>query len=66
MVILTDNPVMDAEMYFAEQERELQQLPKCVCCGNPIQDETAVCINDELICHGCIESYYTVHVDDYT
>ena len=60
----TNDPVADYDSYSAQQERELEKLPMCSECGNPIQDETAYLINDELICEECMNSY-KVHVDDY-
>ena len=30
---------IDAERYAAEQEEELEKLPKCECCGEPIRQE---------------------------
>lgn len=53
------------EMHETEKERELARLPKCSCCGEPIKEETCIEVNGELICHGCIETYFTVWVDDY-
>lgn len=53
----TDDPVFDAERYTAEQEAELDKLPKCADCGHPIQDE--------LICPDCLDSNYRRETDDY-
>lgn len=36
----TDDPVADFDRYDAEQQ--LDSLPVCECCGEPIQQETAV------------------------
>lgn len=38
------------EMHDAEQERELRKLPVCCCCGEHIQQEKAVCIEDDWYC----------------
>jgi formylmethanofuran dehydrogenase subunit E len=46
------------ERHEAEAERRLARLPKCVCCGEPIQDEYLFEINDELICIDCMNTYY--------
>ena len=43
-------------------QAELDRLPRCEHCGEPIQDETAVQFNDSLFCFGCIKEYYTVEV----
>lgn len=51
----SDNPIADAERYFDKQEEALEQLPRCSECHEPIQQDTAVCINDEYICDQCLE-----------
>lgn len=53
------------EMHDAEQERQLQQLPVCSCCGEHIQDDYFYQINDENICVHCLNEYYRKDVDDY-
>lgn len=39
----------------AEQEKELNRLPRCCQCDHPIQQEDAVYINGEYICDECLE-----------
>lgn len=53
----TDDPVADYERYSADQERELDRLPRCSECGEPIQDEYCYLINDEAICESCMDQY---------
>ncbi len=53
----TDDPIADFERYDAEQQEQLDKLPKCVECGEPIQQEFAVCINDDWICDDCLEMF---------
>ena len=65
MVIWTDDPVRDAEMYFAEQEAELNRLPRCSECDEPIQSEICFEFNDELICPDCLSRNHRKWVDDY-
>ncbi len=48
----------------AEQEAELQKLPKCNECGEPIQGEYAYGSNGKYICEHCLEAYYRVSVED--
>lgn len=50
----TDDPVTDYDRYSAQQEKQLEQLPKCSQCGEPIQQEDAVCFNDKYICDRCL------------
>ena len=49
----------------AEQERQLQKLPVCSCCDNPIQDEYFYQINDENLCVHCLNEYYRKDIEDY-
>ena len=41
------------EAHDREQERQLARLPKCCCCGEPIQQEEAVCIDEDYYCEEC-------------
>lgn len=36
-----------------EQEERLNSLPKCKHCGEPIQQEKAVCIDGDYYCEDC-------------
>ena len=38
-----------------EMERKLENLPLCECCGNPIQQDTAVRINGDCYCDDCLD-----------
>lgn len=46
----------------AELHEELKRLPVCTCCEEPIQQDRAVCINDEWFCNECLRDYYTREV----
>ena len=48
----------------AEQQRQLEKLPKCCECGNPIQDENCFVINDKPMCEECLYSNYRKAVED--
>ena len=39
----------------AEQQAQLDELPMCCECGERIQQEDAVCINDNYICDHCLD-----------
>lgn len=54
---LSDDPVADFARYDAEQARRLAQLPTCERCGEPIQQERAVCIEGFWYCDECLEKY---------
>lgn len=55
-MIWTDNPVADFERWDAQQQAELDELPKCSECGEPIQYEGYYIIND-WVCENCMEQY---------
>ncbi len=60
----TNDPVADFLRHDAEQEAELQKLPKCKECGEPIQTDYAYGINGKYICEHCLEAYYRVPIED--
>ena len=41
------------EMHDREEAEWLESLPKCKCCGQPIQQEKAVCIEEGYYCEDC-------------
>lgn len=49
----------------AEQDKQLEKLPTCSCCGEPIQDEYYYEINDELYCEECMKNEYRKSTEDY-
>lgn len=64
-MMYTDDPIKDYDRYLSEQEADLDKLPRCSECGQPITDEEAYLINDEIICEHCMEHEHKVFVDDY-
>lgn len=54
----TDDPVADAERYFAEQERRFEELPECDYCGERITDDYYWYINGEILCEECLNSNF--------
>ena len=59
------DPVADYAAYDAHQQSELDKLPRCSYCDEPIQDDFYYEINDELICPECLEQHHRKWVDDY-
>lgn len=51
------------EAYDNAKEARLERLPKCAICGQPIQQEYAVMIQNDLFCDNCIDEM-KVPVDD--
>ena len=54
----SSNPVADFERYDAEQEAELDKLPVCVCCEQPIQEEYGFCIDGDWYCEECLNAEF--------
>ena len=50
----TDDPVADFHRHDAEQTKWLESLPKCAECGEPIQQEDAVCLEGRFYCDECL------------
>ena len=49
----------------AEQERKLEQLQICDCCGEPIQQEKAVYYNDQWCCEECESDFWSNIREDF-
>lgn len=49
----------------AQIEKRLARLPRCSECDHPIQDETCIEFNGELICEDCLENNHRKRVEDY-
>lgn len=60
----TDDPISDFLTYDAERQKELDMLPRCCECCEPIQDEHCYEINGEYICPDCMESNHKKWTDD--
>lgn len=65
MEYYTDNPVADAERYYADQEREMQKLPKCSECGEPITDDFCWDIDGEIYCQDCADKLFCHLTENY-
>lgn len=61
----TDDPIADFHRHDAEQQAELDKLPVCADCGEPVQDDHYYLINDEVICPDCLDSNYRKDIEDY-
>lgn len=51
-----DNYDLFEEKELKDQEW-LDRLPKCSCCGEPVQQEMAVRISGDWYCDECIDGY---------
>lgn len=52
------------DAYEREQERWLAKRPKCEWCGEPIQDDYAYRIDDDLVCTHCVDECMEVIEDE--
>ena len=60
----TDNPLSDFARHDAEQQAQLDKLPKCSECGYPIQEEYCWEMNGEYICERCLKDNHRVSTED--
>lgn len=55
--------------FFAEHEarlaRQLERLPVCAICDEPIQTEKLYLINGKTVCPSCLKWEYEKDVEDY-
>ena len=49
----------------AEQQKQLDRLPRCSECERPIQEEFCYEVNGELVCDECMNNNHRKWVDDY-
>ena len=68
-MLRTDDPIADFLRHDEEQQRQLDRLPKCAYCHEPIQDNHCYAIDGDLVHLDCaidyLDSDYRVNVDDY-
>ena len=53
------------EQHDAEQQAELNKLPKCERCEEPIQDYYCFEIDNALYCDKCMKDLYRVKTDEF-
>jgi hypothetical protein len=61
----SDDPARDAERYAAEQDKQIEILPKCAHCGHEIQDERLFDFNGELYHIECAKEEFLKWTEDY-
>lgn len=61
----TDDPIRDFYANEARLEKQLQRLPVCCECGEPIQEDWLYVINDEPVCEDCLQINHQTHVEDF-
>lgn len=53
------------DQYEAAQQSEVDKLPKCDYCGEPIGDDYLYDINGDIICEECLKENFRKPVEDY-
>ena len=53
-MMITEDPVRDAERYYEEQDEWLNSRPVCAWCHEPITEEFYYDILGEKVCSSCI------------
>jgi formylmethanofuran dehydrogenase subunit E len=66
MMYRTDDPNADFNRWDNDQQKQLDRLPKCAECGEPIQDEECFEIDGGLVCPECLKSNHRKWTSDYT
>ena len=59
----TNDPLNDFRRHDAEQQNELDRLPKCDICDRPIQDDHYYQINGDNVCPECLDNHFRKDVD---
>jgi hypothetical protein len=55
--IRTDDPIADAERYYASLEEKAKDLPLCSQCGERIYEDYAYMIEGDYVCEDCIDKF---------
>lgn len=53
------------EQHERKMDRQLERLPRCSECDEPIQDDHFYLVNGENICEQCLYDNYRKAVEDY-
>lgn len=61
----TDDPIADYDNYSRKLEEELEKLPRCVYCEEPIQDEYCYYLEGGLWCEECLKEQFRKPVEHY-
>lgn len=61
----TDDPIADFARHEAEQASQLERLPVCDYCNEPIQDDVYFDMDGCLLCEECLNKYHKKNTYDY-
>jgi formylmethanofuran dehydrogenase subunit E len=63
---MMDSVLYDLYRHERDLQKELDRLPKCDYCDEPIQDEHFFIVDGEKFCKRCMKDNFQVRTDDYT
>lgn len=63
MLRITADPTADADRWDKEQSEWLNNLPVCVNCTQPIQDDYFFYINGNAYCEECVKELFQRRVE---
>lgn len=61
----TGDPLDDFTRLDRQQAADLERLPVCDYCKQPIQDEFLYDINGEFICEDCLDRFFKKETEDF-
>ena len=59
------DPLADFNRYDLERQKEIDSLPICDICGEPIMDDYLYDLDGTLVCEDCLKAEYRKPVEDY-
>ena len=65
MFFYTGDPHRDFDLHEAMLQRDLDRLPKCTYCEEPIQSEFVFVFMGKCYCEECLNYYHRIRVEDY-
>lgn len=60
----SDNPFADFDRWDADQQEQMDRLPHCECCREPIVDYVWE-IDGQILCEECAKEEYRKDAEDY-
>lgn len=66
MSYYSGDPLRDFDNWDAQQNKQLERLPKCAHCGHEIQDERLLNVHGELFHIACADEAFGDWASEYT
>lgn len=65
MYFWSDDPHRDFDRHQDHLQKQLEKLPKCGYCKEPIQDDEAYVVKGKCYCEECWDNYHRIKIADY-